>query len=105
MAAKSLSKEEKIEAVETAIFERFIETGEFAPIAEIAERLSWTVSRVRSVINDLNGVVSVDRSKATRSKDYGWHHGYVSVRCYAPSRDRLRAAVTDLRASLSLAVS
>jgi AraC-like DNA-binding protein len=101
-----LAMEAKTEALETAVIEAYLETGEGLCVKQIAARLGWSESTVRGVIDHHHGITPRLRcyqdARTSYSKDYpGMSAGVHKVWAYIPGRDTLRQMVLDLRKKVS----
>jgi len=93
--------------IRSTVVEAFLETGKAVDAAQIAERLGWSVSKVRRVLKDahgcVTGLVTYQEGRQSHSRDYpAFTAGAHKVWVYEPGQGTLRALILELRAAASL---
>lgn len=94
------------QALVRAVFEMYMEDGRFHTVAEIAQTMSWSESKVRRVMDAHhgmpNGMTYDDSAVETYSRNYpGMQHGYKAVRVYGPTRDTMRERIQYLERAVA----
>jgi hypothetical protein len=92
------------------VVEAFLETGKAVDAPQLAERLGWSVSKVRRIIaanhGSVDGVSVRQEGRESLSKSYQGHvTGAHKVWVYRPNYGTLRTLILELRASLVLATT
>lgn len=102
--AEPLTPEQQIRST---VVEAFLETGKALDVPEIAQRLSWSDSKVRRILRahggSVNGVSAREESRESHSRNYpGMASGRHNVWVYRPTLEALRALVLELRAGAAV---
>lgn len=86
-------------ALRTAVTEHYLETGESADAATLAERLGWSATKVRRVMADgIDGVYSDEDRRASYSRNFrNYQSGAHRVMVYLPARGYLRTLLLEAR--------
>lgn len=91
-------KRQTIEAVETACFEQYIETGNPQTIADLADAANVSEQSVRNAVRATSKLRYMPIPKTIMSKDYPWMvHQTRNVDAYVPRRDWLRKSILQQR--------
>lgn len=90
--------------IRSTVVEAFLESGKALDAAQIAERLGWSVTKVRRVLNDAHGCVegleTYQDTRESHSRNFpGFTQGAHKVWVYRPTLSTLRALVLELRAA------
>jgi hypothetical protein len=88
-------------ALVRAVFEYYMEDGQFHTVAQLASYISWSESKVRRVMNAHHGLPTGmtydDSAVETYSRNFpGMQHGVKAVRIYGPTRDTMRERIQYL---------
>ena len=84
----------------------FLRDGKDHTAQEIADRLGWSVARVRKNLNDKNGFFaglrSVEEQRPRYSTNYTYRQvGTYTITVYGPTREALRAHIHNMASSLT----
>lgn len=89
-------------ALKNAVVEGYLETGKEQTVAQIAERLGWSTSKVYKVLRDSHGAPHGVEVRESRSESYStsyrsFQSGSHKIYVYTPSLSTLRQLILDAR--------